>query len=236
MEAEARGAGAAERVREGFEVALVGAPNVGKSTLLNALAGRDAALTSETAGTTRDVIEVRMDLAGIPVTLLDMAGLRDAAEQVEALGVARARERARQADVRVFLVETPADVGLLELAPASGDLFVRPKADLAAPWPGLAVSGLTGEGIDALLEALLAELGGRAAAAGNITRERQRTAVAAAAAALTRAVELAEGRPGAPELVSAEIRTAVRALDFLLGKVDVEAVLDAIFEKFCIGK
>ncbi|WP_373050624.1 tRNA uridine-5-carboxymethylaminomethyl(34) synthesis GTPase MnmE, partial [Thalassovita aquimarina] len=102
---EIAGVSAAERVRTGFEVAIVGAPNVGKSTLLNALAGRDAAITSEYAGTTRDVIEVRMDLAGLPVTLLDTAGLRETQDKVEEIGIKRARERAGLADLRVFLVE-----------------------------------------------------------------------------------------------------------------------------------
>ena len=177
MEAEARGSAIAERVRDGFEVALVGAPNVGKSTLLNALAGREAALTSEVAGTTRDVIEVRMDLAGLPVTLLDMAGLHEPGEPVEALGVARARARAADADLRLFLCEPPDDPAALGVPDEPGDLIVRAKANLAPGGDGLAVSGRTGQGIDTLLAALSAELGARAAAAGNVTRERQRAAI-----------------------------------------------------------
>ena len=120
MQREVRGARVAERIRDGFEVALVGRPNAGKSTLLNALAGREAALTSAVAGTTRDVIEVRLDLDGLPVTVLDMAGLRDGGGRVEGLGVARARERAARADVRVFLVGDEADVAGLGVVAGAG--------------------------------------------------------------------------------------------------------------------
>ena len=106
LERECKGVVIAERIRHGFEVAIVGAPNVGKSTLLNALAGREAAITSEYAGTTRDVIEVRMDLGGLPVTLLDTAGLRETTDHVEGMGISLARKRAEEADMRVFLVES----------------------------------------------------------------------------------------------------------------------------------
>jgi tRNA modification GTPase len=232
MRAHLRGSRAAERIRDGFEVALVGAPNVGKSTLLNALAGRPAALTSEVAGTTRDVIEVRMDADGLPVTLLDLAGLRPPEEHVEALGVALARERADRADLRLFLVDEPADVGRLGVAERVGDLVVRGKADLRPQGAGLAVSGLTGAGIDALMAAVAGELAQRASMAGGVTRERQRQAVARAEAALGEALEMLQ----APELAAAELRSALRALDFLVGRVDVEAVLDVIFQNFCIGK
>ena len=136
------GSRVAERLRDGFEVALVGAPNVGKSTLLNALAGRDAALTSEIAGTTRDVIEVRMDLDGLPVTLLDLAGIREADDTVESLGVARARQRAERADLRVFLVEDPASAEAPGVTRCPGDLTVLAKADLRDRGRALAVSGL----------------------------------------------------------------------------------------------
>ena len=128
--ASLQGSRIAERLRDGFEVALVGRPNVGKSTLLNAIAGREAALTSEVAGTTRDVIEVRMDLDGLPLTLLDMAGLRDAGGRVEGLGVARARERAAAADLRIFLVDDRAEIGSLGVGVEPGDVAVLAKGDL----------------------------------------------------------------------------------------------------------
>src|SRR6056297_1302530 len=119
----------AERIRDGFEVAIIGAPNVGKSTLLNRLAGRDAAITSEHAGTTRDVIEVRMDLNGLPVTFLDTAGLRETEDQIETLGIERAQDRARKADLRVCLGEDVAEFSGLFSA---DDILLTPKADLQA--------------------------------------------------------------------------------------------------------
>jgi tRNA modification GTPase len=235
MQRELAGSAVAERLRDGFEVALVGPPNVGKSTLLNALAGREAALTSEVEGTTRDVIEVRMDLGGLPFTLLDMAGLREA-EGLEGRGVARARARAEQADLRVFLLDAPEDGRRLGVQCIAGDVMVLAKADLRQPGCGLAVSGMTGEGIDSLLGRIEAELAGRVATAGSLSHQRQRQAVERAAAALHAAsAELARAAPQT-ELAAEELRAALRALDFLVGKVDVEAVLDAIFARFCLGK
>ena len=147
---EADGTRIAERIRDGFEVAIVGLPNAGKSTLLNALAGREAAITSEHAGTTRDVIEVRMDIAGLAVTLLDTAGLRISDDAVETIGINLALERASGADLRVFLSD---EQGQLPsgIVPSGDDLVVRGKADLAAQNGGLAVSGKTGLGIAALI-------------------------------------------------------------------------------------
>jgi tRNA modification GTPase len=218
----------AERLRDGFEVAVVGAPNAGKSSLVNAIAGRDVALTSPVPGTTRDVLEVRCDLAGLPVTFLDMAGLRDTDDPVEAAGVARARARAAAADLRLFLRPDDADPPPLPLAP--GDLTVRSKADLGAPGGGLAVSALTGAGLDALLAAVAAALRDRVPADGLVTRERQRAALADAASALDAAA-------GAPVEIAADAaRAAARRLDALIGAVDVEDVLDRLFASFCIGK
>ena len=235
MRREADGSQMAERVRDGFEVALVGRPNVGKSTLLNALAGREAALTSEVAGTTRDVIEVRMDAGGLALTLLDMAGLR-VADGVEALGVARARSRAERADLRVFLVEKADDVDRLGLEVKPEDIVVLAKADLSSEAGGLAVSGLTGQGIDELIAVVRNVLGERAAGAGVVSHARQREAIERATLAVQTAQELL-GREEPPiELVAAELRAALQALDFLIGRMDVEAVLDAIFQSFCIGK
>ncbi len=158
---EAKGATAAERIRDGFEVAIVGPPNVGKSTLLNALAGRDAAITSDIAGTTRDVIEVRMDLRGLPVTILDTAGLRETEDRIETLGVQRAIARAEAADLRVILLESLEDEPLL--SPIDDDIVAVGKADLAAT-ESFAVSGRTGAGLDRLIDMIVERLevtGGR---------------------------------------------------------------------------
>ncbi len=236
MQAEVAGSAMAERVRDGFEVALVGKPNVGKSTLLNALAGREAALTSEVAGTTRDVIEVRMDVGGLALTLLDMAGLREAGGHIEAMGVARARARAAAADLRVFLVEATADASGLGVVPVDGDVIVLAKADLRTRAEGLAVSGATGAGLDDLVAAIAGELGNRAARAGSASHARQRDAIARAAEAVAAALEEIGQVEPRIELVAEELRGALRALDLLIGRVDVEALLDVVFQSFCIGK
>lgn len=232
MAAELSGVGAAERVRDGFEVAIVGRPNAGKSTLLNALAGREAALTSSVAGTTRDVIEVRMDIAGLAVTLLDTAGLRESGDAVERMGVERARTRAAAADLRLFLVAPGEAPDGVTLGPE--DLVVVGKADLHPEIAG-AVSGLTGQGLDELVTRIGALLGQRAATAGTITRVRHQAALIRADAALSAAERALEAGMGV-ELVAEDIRGAMRALDALVGRVDVEHILDEVFSSFCIGK
>lgn len=228
---EIAGTGVAERVRDGFEVAILGAPNAGKSTLLNALAGREAAITSEVAGTTRDVIEVRMDLGGLAVTLLDTAGLRETEDRVEQIGVKRAMERARAADLRIFLLDQPDEA--LMLAPQGEDIVVLGKADLRG---GGGVSGRTGQGVDDLVAQVTAVLAEKAASTGVMTRERHRVAMIRAVEAMESA-RLQLQRPGvAAELVAADLRRAAQALDVLVGRVDVENLLDEIFSSFCIGK
>lgn len=228
----AEGVGIAERVRDGFVVAIVGAPNVGKSTLLNALAGRDAAITSERAGTTRDVIEVRMDLAGLPVTLLDTAGLRETEDEIERMGVDLAVRRARSADMRVFLGDVGSGVSV-ELRP--GDIRVRPKADLLDDVSG-AVSGKTGEGVGALVDRIGAELSSRLTRSGVATRARHKSALDRAAGSLRAAEKSVEDGEVGYDLAAEHLRDSLRALEILLGRMDVEAVLGEIFSSFCIGK
>lgn len=233
LRAELRGAAAAERIRDGFEVAILGAPNVGKSTLLNALAGREAAITSEIAGTTRDVIEVRMDLSGLAVTLLDTAGLREADDRVEQIGIARALERAQAADLRVFLLSEGGETLLMK--PIEGDICVLGKADLNNN-AGVAVSGKTGFGLEALIAMITERLQGQAASAGVLIRERQRNALVSAISGLESAEVNLENSLELPELVAADLRASARALEMILGRIDVENLLDEIFSSFCIGK
>jgi tRNA modification GTPase len=225
---EVRGFDSAERIRDGFEVAIVGRPNAGKSTLLNALAGREAAITSTVAGTTRDVIEVRMDLGGLPVTVLDTAGLREAGDEVEKIGVTRALDRAAAADLRVFLIDETGQVPFL--SPRPGDISIRGKADA-----GGGVSGLTGSGVPELVAEIAARLSSRAAQAATINRARHLAAVRSAIGAMESARDEV-CRPDRAEHAAESLRQALRALDGLIGRVDVENLLDEIFASFCIGK
>ncbi|MDP4034408.1 MAG: tRNA uridine-5-carboxymethylaminomethyl(34) synthesis GTPase MnmE [Pseudorhodobacter sp.] len=230
---EADGARMAERIRDGFEVAIVGAPNVGKSSLLNALAGRDAAITSDVAGTTRDVIEVRMVLEGLPVTLLDTAGLRQTSDKVEEIGIERALARASAADLRVFLLD--GEEGVPGIEPLPGDIIVLSKADIRSG-RGLRVSSKTGEGLGDLIAAIAEYLVKRSSLAGTVTRERHRIAIISAIRAMESArAEVVMGVQRL-ELAAEELRQAIRALDSLVGRVDVESLLDEIFASFCIGK
>lgn len=231
MRAELERSAGIERLREGFEVALVGAPNAGKSSLLNRIAGRSAAIVTAEPGTTRDVIEVRLDLEGLPVHLLDTAGVRDAAGRVEAIGVEQAVERARDADLRVLLeapdAPLPQQVRRLK---RDGDLLVAAKSDLGA-LSGLAVSARTGEGVGDLLSAIAGALEPRCARDAVLGRARQRHAVAAAVEGVERALSV-----GAPELVAEEVREALRRLEGLTGRTEVDHVLDEVFARFCLGK
>ena len=229
---EIAGTRVAERIRAGFEVAIVGAPNVGKSTLLNTLAGRDAAITSDIAGTTRDVIEVRMDLGGLPVTLLDTAGLRETDDKIEALGVDLARRRAAGADLRVFLVgPDAAQPDLFQ----PGDIVLTAKGDAQeGRHPG--ISGKTGKGVDDLVERIGAILSHQTASAGIATRARHRQAMERGLQSLRYAQDLLMQGEEAADIAAEEMRTAVRALDSLVGRVDIENILDEIFASFCLGK
>lgn len=232
MTREADGVRVAERVRDGFEVAIIGAPNVGKSTLLNRLAGRDVAITSEIAGTTRDVIEVQMDLDGLPVTLLDTAGVRDTDDLVEGLGVARALERAKHADFRIHLLMDLADRPD-ELGP--DDLIVQAKCDICQS-DILGISGKTGDGIDLLIEQVSQRLQEKVGQIGVAMRERHRVAMMRALTYMDDAMVALAEPECMTDLVAEDLRSAIRAVDSIVGRVDVEHVLDEIFSSFCIGK
>jgi tRNA modification GTPase len=239
-----------ERLRDGLVVAIAGPPNAGKSTLLNRLARREAAIVSPYAGTTRDVIEVHLDLGGYPVTLLDTAGVRETTDPVELEGVNRARMRAAEADLVLWVVDA-ADISAEPAAKWAGTRWlIRNKIDLLPPadngqrnepineqnFVGCmqihSISAQEGTGIDSLLQALTAEaasaIGGEPAL---ITRARHRQALESAAGALARAVQHTED-----DLVAMELWFAAREMGRLTGRVDVEDILDVIFRDFCIGK
>jgi tRNA modification GTPase len=244
--------GRSERLREGLVVAIAGPPNVGKSTLMNQLARRDVAIVSPHAGTTRDIIEVQLDLDGYPVTVIDTAGIRETDDPVEQEGVRRARARAAEADLVLWLIDAQH-----EQSPQEGAApvwTVRNKIDLDAAradslnpnraaalgqarrlGSGFGISASRGDGIPELISALVAFaqdcLG--SGEGGLISRVRQRKLLQETAESLQRSIEvIAKGE----ELVAEELRTAAHSLGKLLGRVDVEDILDAIFREFCIGK
>jgi tRNA modification GTPase len=231
---EINGAQAAERVRNGFEIALYGPPNVGKSSLINYLAGRDIAMTSDIAGTTRDVLEVRLDIGGLPVVVLDTAGLRDSTDVLEQEGVRRGRDRLRSADMRILVLDRDSDGWTdTEIVP---DLVVAAKSDLGwHPDGKMQISTHTGEGIDALLKWVEARLISAADTAGIVVHERHRLAVEKARDGLVECLDLIE-RTEPVEQISFVLRESRSFLDRMIGKHDVEEMLGAIFGRFCIGK
>ena len=228
----------AARLREGFTVVIAGPPNVGKSTLMNTLAGRDVAIVSPIPGTTRDLIEVFLDLRGYPVVLVDTAGIRESADAIEREGVSRARRRAKSADLILWLNDAG---GGAPPAMGSPTLAVRTKIDLidgdaAATSPaGLAISAKTGGGVDHLLD-VIAELAEERMSSGEpalLTLERHRRAFEDARAALASIL-----KPNAtePELIAEDLRRAAAAMDRIVGRIGVEEVLGEIFSRLCVGK
>lgn len=227
--------GRGEALRDGFQIVILGAPNVGKSSLLNSLARRDVAIVSDVAGTTRDMIEVRLDLGGYPVMLVDTAGLRDSVDAIEQEGVRRALERAERADLRLRLF-APGD----DVTTAPGELAVLNKSDMAdaVTEPGvLRISVRTGAGIAALLARLESIVVERMSLRDTpaLTRVRHRRALEDAVRHLDRALD-GIGTKVEPELVAEDVRLAARALGRITGRVDVEDILDVVFSAFCIGK
>lgn len=222
-----------EAIRDGFEVAVVGVPNSGKSTLLNAIAKRDVAITSAIAGTTRDVIEVRMDISGYLVTFLDTAGLHETTDLIEKIGIERALVRASNADMRIFLLTHPDEN--LPIVRKPGDIVVFAKADLY-DWHLPSVSGITGFGIDSIMQSITAELDMRTASAKLFTRARHKESLQQAIAALKPISKsmVSENLPF--EVIAFHLRTALHALESLLGRVGVEDVLADIYGRFCVGK
>ena len=230
-----------ERLRSGLEIAIIGPPNAGKSSLLNLLARRDAAIVSSRAGTTRDVIEVHLDLAGYPVVLADTAGIREADDEVEQEGVRRALGAAARADLKIAIFDAAEEPPPAPSYIDQDTIVVVNKID-RAPVPAwaadagirqFAISVTTGVGVEALmtgLQELVAERIG-ITAAPMITRARHREAVADSAAALQRSVVAT-----LPELAVEDVRLAVRALGRITGRVDIENILDVVFRDFCIGK
>ncbi len=229
-----------EAVRNGVRVVLAGPPNAGKSSLLNRIAERDAAIVSEVPGTTRDAIEVHLELAGIPVVLVDTAGLRDeTADALEQMGMARSRAQVLDADIVVWVDAPDVQANGAGAGVDSDALRIVNKCDLPSSLSGpsvdLAVSARTGEGLDALVALLTARVEAAFVRAEPALVTRQRH-VDALEACLSHLGQAAENRDKPLELTAESLRLAVRALERLIGKVDVEDLLDVIFRDFCIGK
>ena len=226
-----------ERLRDGIAVAILGPPNAGKSSLLNTLARREAAITSPIAGTTRDVIEVAIDLAGYPVVLADTAGLRDSADVIEQEGLRRALKRAEEAELRLFVFDAtrPQDARGAAQWPGPDTLLVANKIDLARERVcagAIAASALTGDGLPELIAALSSRIAQiYDVTAPVLTRARHREALETALDALGRSLEA-----DLPELRAEDLRLAWRNLGRITGRVDVEDLLDVIFRDFCLGK
>lgn len=231
-------AGRGERLRDGVHIAILGPVNAGKSSLLNALARRDAAIVSDRPGTTRDVVEVALDLRGFPVVLADTAGLRETADEIEAEGIRRSHRRAAEADLRLVIRDAgepmPTDPAL---GPGPDTIRVVNKIDRASDAPRaedeIPLSVHTGAGLDRLLDALAEAVERRLTGDGSpaLTRARHRAALEDARDALARV-------PSAPlpELAAEDLRLALRAIGRITGRVDVEDMLDLLFGSFCIGK
>jgi tRNA modification GTPase len=234
--------GRSERLRDGLVVAIAGPPNVGKSTLMNQLARREVAIVSPHAGTTRDIIEVQLDLDGYPVTVIDTAGIRETDDPVEQEGVRRARARAAEADLVLWMIDARHEESLQQAA--APVWVVRNKIDLdaatAVGWQGQGgshfnISASRGDGVPELIAALIAfaqDYFG-SGEAGLIGRARQRKLLQEAASSLQRSISaIGDGE----ELAAEDLRAAAHSLGRLLGRVDVEDILDVIFREFCIGK
>jgi tRNA modification GTPase len=228
--------GSAEIVRDGAVVLIAGAPNSGKSTLINRIASRDVAIISEIPGTTRDLLEVTIDLRGLPVTFIDSAGIREASDEIEKLGIARARAKAKEAYVVLWLA--PADAPAAEPDLSHPRLWVvQTKSDLrSAQGEDGSISALTGEGVGELLSKLYDALVSTKAATepSLLVSRRQFSSVGAASDALSRGIERL--RLGQLELVAEELRLASAYLDEMIGVIRNDDLLDEVFGRFCLGK
>ena len=228
--------GSAEIVRDGAVVLIAGAPNSGKSTLINRIASRDVAIISEIPGTTRDLLEVTIDLRGLPVTFIDSAGIREASDEIEKLGIARARAKAKEAHVVLWLV--PSDAPAAEPDLSHPHLWVvQTKSDLrSVQGEDGSISALTGEGVGELLSKLYDALVSTKAATepSLLVSRRQFSSVSAASDALSRGIERL--RLGQLELVAEELRLASAYLDEMIGVIRNDDLLDEVFGRFCLGK
>ncbi len=222
-------------LRSGFRVAVLGKPNVGKSSLVNVIAGREVAIATEIPGTTRDVIEVFVDLNGLPIIFMDTAGLRETDDVVEGIGVNRAQAAAEDADLRIFLYERRSELEEFSSLLKAHDLLVQSKSDLLGE-SELSVSALSGEGVKSLLDNVATYFSEIAAEPGRFRHQRQIDRLSEALVALDQAYQISNAGEVEFDILAEYLRRAVFSLDHLVGRVDVEDMLDVIFSQFCIGK
>ena len=223
-----------ESIRSGFTVAIVGKPNSGKSTLINKLANRSVAITSKLSGTTRDIIELRYNLDGIPIVFLDTAGIRKSKNKIEKIGIQNTLKRANKAHLRIILSEPNSDLSSLGLSKSPSDIILRPKGDLKGAEPS--ISGKTGKGIEDLLQIIKEKLVYKTPQSSVINRTRHLKRVNVCLDYINNVKEFISDDEIELELIANELRGIIMNFDGLLGLIDTESVLGEIFSNFCIGK
>ena len=231
---EKKGFKFSESLRSGFIVSIVGKPNSGKSTLINKLAKRNVAITSRISGTTRDIIELRYNLDGIPIVFLDTAGIRKSKNKIEKIGISKSLKKANKSDLRVILSENIEEVLSLGLKKSSLDIVLRPKGDLKGSEPS--ISGKTGKGIENLLQEIKERLYSKKISSSVINRTRHLERVNICINYINNIKELVSRDIIELELLANELRGIILNIDGLLGLIDTESMLGEIFSNFCIGK
>lgn len=234
LKKEKKGFNFSESVRSGFTVAIVGKPNSGKSTLINHLAKRNLAITSKISGTTRDILELRYNLDGIPVIFLDTAGIRKSKNKIEKIGISNTLKRANKAHLRVVLADSSDDLLSLGLNTSPSDIILRPKGDLKGPEPS--ISGKTGKGVENLLQLIKNNLLNKKQKSSVINRVRHLEKVNICLDYISNIKDFISNDTVELELIANELRGIIVNFDGLLGFVDTETVLGEIFSNFCIGK
>ena len=233
---EIKGSYIAESLTDSFEVALIGKPNVGKSTLLNFLLKRDISIVTNIPGTTRDILEAKLDLKGLPVTFIDTAGLRKSNDKVEKIGIKKTLKKVSTVDLRVFLINKNSDLDSFKQIKRKNDLVFISKSDKRKLHNEMGISGVTGEGTDILINKIYDILSKKTLSVGSVVNSRHRLIIKNALSFLNDALLNCNSDFDKIELIAEDIKKTLKELDFLVGTIDVEDILENIFSKFCIGK
>ncbi len=227
---------ASELVRDGFDITIIGKPNVGKSSLLNYIAGKERAIVSEVAGTTRDIIELSIDLKGYRVNFFDTAGIHETKDSIELIGIDRAKTKAKNSDMRIFLLENNDLVKNFGLEIKSDDLVFNAKSDLFNSTKKAGISGKTGDGVNKMLDIVFQKIKNKTRYNSVLINERHKNIIEITISSLTSAQEELKRTNVQIEIVAELLRSSITQLDLLIGKINVEDILGAIFSSFCIGK